>query len=271
MAILKQRLMKGKTDGTFDTIHLETTSDLVLHGDKAMSTVVGEMQSAIDGKAASGHTHTPASIGAAATSHSHSNYVPTSRTVNGKALSANISLAAGDIGAVPTTRKVCGKALSSDITITPNDIGAALADHTHEGMSKGFETIYQYQASGILASKADSNHRTAITWDTADPLTSIQSISKMHMIIYKLAIAGNSGRIHLTDNITMLAPDSVNIGISGYFSYGGGTGTCTSNPANIVTISLDNDGMIRMSRTNKASVGTVGYDMQLQIEFRIIV
>lgn len=35
----------------------------------------------------------------AAKSHTHSDYVPTTRTVNGKALSANISLSAGDVGA----------------------------------------------------------------------------------------------------------------------------------------------------------------------------
>ena len=37
--------------------------------------------------------------GKAASSHTHSNYVPTSRTVNGKALSGNITLSAADVGA----------------------------------------------------------------------------------------------------------------------------------------------------------------------------
>ena len=64
--------------------------------------------------------------------------VPKTRTVNGKALSSNISLSAsdvgarpstwtpsaGDVGAVPTTRKVNNKALSSDITLTASDVGA---------------------------------------------------------------------------------------------------------------------------------------------------
>lgn len=65
-------------------------------------------------------------------------YVPTSRTVNGKALSADITLAASDVGArpdtwtpsaadvgaVPTSRTVNGKALSSDITLSAGDVGA---------------------------------------------------------------------------------------------------------------------------------------------------
>lgn len=53
--------------------------------------------------------------GKAASSHTHSNYVPTSRTVNGKALSANITLTASDVSAAAsshthTTSQVSGLA-----------------------------------------------------------------------------------------------------------------------------------------------------------------
>lgn len=57
---------------------------------------------------------TPADIGA----------VPTTRTVNGKALSSNITLSASDVGAVPTTRTVNGKALSANITLAAADFAA---------------------------------------------------------------------------------------------------------------------------------------------------
>ena len=50
--------------------------------------------------------------------------VPTTRTVNNKALSANISLTASDVSAVPTTRTVNGKALSANITLSAIDVGA---------------------------------------------------------------------------------------------------------------------------------------------------
>lgn len=64
--------------------------------------------------------------------------VPTTRTVNGQALSADITLdaedvgarpstwtpSAADVGAVPTSRTVNGKALSSNITLTADDVGA---------------------------------------------------------------------------------------------------------------------------------------------------
>lgn len=50
--------------------------------------------------------------------------VPTSRTVNSKALNANITLGASDVGAVPTSRTVNGKALSSNITLSASDVSA---------------------------------------------------------------------------------------------------------------------------------------------------
>ena len=64
--------------------------------------------------------------------------VPTTRTVNGQALSADITLdaedvgarpstwtpSAADVGAVPTSRTVNGKALSSNISLTAGDVGA---------------------------------------------------------------------------------------------------------------------------------------------------
>ena len=50
--------------------------------------------------------------------------VPTSRTVNNKALSSNITLSAADVSAVPTSRTVNGKPLSSNITLSASDVGA---------------------------------------------------------------------------------------------------------------------------------------------------
>lgn len=65
--------------------------------------------------------------------------VPNTRTVNGKALSADINLSAADVGArptswtptaadvgaVPTNRTVNGKALSANISLNASDVGAA--------------------------------------------------------------------------------------------------------------------------------------------------
>jgi len=50
-------------------------------------------------------------------------YVPTSRTINSKALSSNIVLTPSDIGAVPTSSTVNGYSLLSSISLDASDIG----------------------------------------------------------------------------------------------------------------------------------------------------
>jgi hypothetical protein len=50
--------------------------------------------------------------------------VPTSRTINSKALTTNITLDYSDVGAVPTSRTVNSKALTADITLSASDVGA---------------------------------------------------------------------------------------------------------------------------------------------------
>lgn len=82
----------------------------------------------LDGDARLTNSRTP-------TSHQHvkaditdlGESVPPTRTVNSKALSADINLTAADVGAVPPTRTVNGKALSADISLTAADVGAATA------------------------------------------------------------------------------------------------------------------------------------------------
>lgn len=55
---------------------------------------------------------------------------PTTRKINGKALSADVTLSAADVGAVPTSRTVNGKALSSNITLSKSDVGLGNVDNT---------------------------------------------------------------------------------------------------------------------------------------------
>jgi len=59
-------------------------------------------------------TDKPATFAPAA--HTH-DYVPPARTVNGKALSADITLTASELGIVPNTRTIAGLALSDDIAV----------------------------------------------------------------------------------------------------------------------------------------------------------
>lgn len=73
------------------------TADKVGHG--LTVSLNGTAQTKFDGSADVAFDITPAAIGAATTNHTHSNYVPTTRTINGKALSADITLTAAEVNA----------------------------------------------------------------------------------------------------------------------------------------------------------------------------
>ena len=68
--------------------------------------------------------------------------VPTSRTVNGKALTENISLAASDVGAVPTSRTVNGKSLNSNISLSASDVGAATTGYVDSAIGGAISASY---------------------------------------------------------------------------------------------------------------------------------
>ena len=86
--------------------------------------------------------------------------VPTTRTVNGKALSTNVSLTAADVGAVPTTRKVNGKALNADISLTATDVSAL---STSGGTVSGNVNI-----TGNLTLKGNGNYGNKINLGDGD-------------------------------------------------------------------------------------------------------
>lgn len=111
------------TSGTFDVARLPvgTTSTTVAAGNDSRITGAVQGTRTVNGKALSSDvTLTAADVSA----------VPTARTVNSKALSADVTLTASDVGAVPTTRTVNGSALSSDITISAAPSGSAGGDLT---------------------------------------------------------------------------------------------------------------------------------------------
>ena len=59
---------------------------------------------------------------------------------------------AAQVGAVPTTRKVNGKALSADVTLAAADVGAAAAGHSHAASGV---------TAGTLAGKVNANASAA--------------------------------------------------------------------------------------------------------------
>ena len=72
------------------------------------------------------------------------------KSVGGKVPNASgeVVLVPVDIGAVPTSRTVNGKALSSDISLTYSDVGAAAASHTHGSIvnSDGSSTVWHFNS-----------------------------------------------------------------------------------------------------------------------------
>lgn len=82
-------------------------------------------------------------VGAAAANHTH-DYVPTSRTINGKALNANVTLSAGDVGASATGHThaylpLAGGTLTGALVgagISGNELGVRnIANNTGKGVS----------------------------------------------------------------------------------------------------------------------------------------
>ncbi|HCT2704667.1 TPA: phage tail protein [Proteus mirabilis] len=113
--------------------------------------------------------------------------VPNTRKVNGKPLSADISLTAGDVGAatpaqvneaktaasnaqtaannantnangrVPSTRKVNNKPLSADITLTAGDVGAATPAQVNEAKAAASNAQTAASAAQTTANNANAN------------------------------------------------------------------------------------------------------------------
>lgn len=84
-----------------------------------------EVDSKLSGKANSSHTHTKSQITDFPTS------MPASDVYSWAKQSSKPSYSASEVGAVPTSRTVNGKALSSNISLSAGDVGAAPSSHSH--------------------------------------------------------------------------------------------------------------------------------------------
>lgn len=124
------------------------------------------------------------------------NYVPKTRTVAGKALSSNITLAASDVGAVPTSRTINSKALSSNITLSAADVGAVPVSRTVNSKALSSNITLNYADVGAVPSTRTVNGK-ALSDDISITASDIGAVPTSRTINSKA----------LTSNITLSAAD----------------------------------------------------------------
>lgn len=101
------------------------------------------------------------------------NKVPTTRKVNNKALSGDITLTASDVNAVPTIRKINGKALSADITLSATDVNALPSSTTIPSKTSQLTNDSNFVTSTQLDNKVDKvSGKGLSTNDLTDTLKS---------------------------------------------------------------------------------------------------
>ena len=127
-----------------------------------------EINTKLNEKANSSHTHTKSQITDFPTS------MPASDVYSWAKQSSKPSYSASEVGAVPTSRKVNGKALSSDISLSAGDVGAAPSSHSHNyagsssaggsaNWAKGADYAnYAFSENGVSASGNGSVYTAAV-------------------------------------------------------------------------------------------------------------
>lgn len=128
-----------------------------------------------------------------------SNKVPVTRTVNGKALSSNITLSASDVSAVPTTRTVNSKALSSNITLTAANVGAAPTSHASTATTYGKGTSSNYGHVKISDSLTDTT-----TAATGGVVPSMKAVSDLNGAISDEATARENADTAIQNKLNVI-------------------------------------------------------------------
>lgn len=150
--------------------------------------------------------------------------VPTTRKVNNKPLSSDITLNAADVGAVPTTRTVNSKALSNDITLVASDVGAVPTARTVNSKALSADITLSASDVGALASNGK-----AVSASSADQLATARTVQTN---LASTTAASFNGTANITPGVTGTLP----LG-------NGGTGATTASAA------LSNLGGVPTSRT----------------------
>lgn len=147
-------LLDGKHGSEYATKAQGTKADSSIQGIQGNGTTITKDASNVV-------NITPDNIGAAASSHG--NHVPATQTADNKIFLRNDNtwqtVTPANIGAVPTTRTVNAKPLSSNITLTSSDVGAAARSHNHSTseISSGIFPIERGGTNAVTAADALEN------------------------------------------------------------------------------------------------------------------
>ena len=130
---------------------------------------------------------------------------------DGTATSAHIAntnnphgVTAAQVGAVPTTRKVNGKALSADITLTAGDVGAAAASHSPGAGDIVSGTLDAGRIPGLAASKITSGTLSVARGGTGQSTLTESVVTKAVRQIYAGTSDMTAGTTALTTGIIYL-------------------------------------------------------------------
>lgn len=161
--------------------------DDVYYTESEIDEIVSGINTSISGKAASSHTHTIANVTNLQSSLDAK--VPTSRTINGKALTANITLSASDVGAdVSGTAATQAAAALQSAKDYADDQIEALGDtyYTETEIDSMVSTI-----NSAVSGKADASHTHTV--DTALSGTSTNPVQNK---VINSALAGKANTSH---------------------------------------------------------------------------
>lgn len=158
-----------------------------------------------------------------------STYVPQTRTVNGKALTANISLAAGDVGADPAGT-AAGLIAALDMAAVSVGAGETISSISQAdgvvAVSKQSIQIAQSQVSGL--STALDGKQDALTF--SDSAVSNQ---------YVTSVVNNDGTVTTTKKQIAYSEISGTPAIPAAKTFAAGTGLSVTDQSNKVTYNID--------------------------------
>ena len=116
-----------------------------------------------------GHRDRVITIGALRALFTTGSWVPTTRTVNLKALSSDISLTAVDVGAVAPTRTVNGYTLDANITLNKSDIGLSNVDNVQQIPISYLDVDSNMTANSNVRVPSQAAVKTYVDNNTATP------------------------------------------------------------------------------------------------------